>query len=127
MMNIFSRTDDEIGVTIISVSGDVDIAAIPSLRSAVDRSILDGASAVVLDLGDVESIDSMGFAVMSTFGALCKSANASYAVSASNPDVRNFLSREGLSRQSLSEHEGATPHTYTSLDAALASLRAEVT
>ena len=95
-MHIFSRTDEESKAVIVSVSGDVDVAALPSLQSALDRSLLVGATAIVLDLGEVDSIDSMGLALVSGLSSQCARADSLSAVSVSNPDVRSYLAEHGV-------------------------------
>ena len=100
---------------IVSVSGDVDIAALPSLQSALDRSLSVGTAAVVLDLGEVDSIDSMGMALVSGLSSQCARANSSCAVSVSNPDVRSYLA----------DHCVGTP-LFPDIASALASLEAAI-
>lgn len=106
-MHIFSRIDEETKVVIISVSGDVDVSSLPSLRSAIDRSVNEGSSAIVLDLGEVDSIDSMGMATVSGLYAQCGRAGSSCAVSVPNPDVRNYLSGNGMDSPMFADLESA--------------------
>lgn len=81
---------------IVSVSGDVDVSALPSLQSALDRSLFGGAAAIVLDLGEVDSIDSMGLALVSGLPSHAARADLSCAMSVSNPEVRAYLDSHGV-------------------------------
>gem|GEM_PF-5111206 len=95
-MHIFSRIDAETKAVIVSVSGDVDVAALPSLRSALDRAVSQGATGVVLDLGEVDSIDSMGMGLVLGLDSQCERWGSLCAVSVSNADVRTHLADRGV-------------------------------
>ena len=113
MVHIFNRIDAETKAVILSVSGDVDVAALPSLRSALDRAVSEGAAAIVLDLGEVDSIDSMGMGIVSGLGSQCERAGSSCAISVSNLDVRRYLADHGVESP-----------LYADLSSALASFEA---
>ncbi len=52
------------GVPVAVVSGDVDFGTAPRLRDAVVRLATDGARLAVLDLREVEFLDSTGLGVL---------------------------------------------------------------
>jgi len=110
-VHIFNRVDEATGAVIISVSGDVDVAALPSLQSAIDRSFSEGAMAMVLDLGEVDSIDLMGLSLVSRFGTRCERSGSGRAISVPKGDVRSYLL----------DHDAALP-VFAELKLALASL-----
>ena len=115
-VQIFSRDDEQDGTTVISVSGDLDIAALPSVRSAVDRALLEGASALIVDLGDVDSIDSSGLELLSGLQRQCQKSSTRCALAVTNPLVRGFLA---------DNNSGSTLVLHPSLSAARSALGAE--
>ncbi|WP_425402482.1 STAS domain-containing protein [Knoellia sinensis] len=56
-----SERDD---VTIVTVSGEVDVYTAPQLRSALEESIAAGRTQLVVDLEDVGFLDSTGLGVL---------------------------------------------------------------
>ena len=50
--------------TVISVTGDLDVAGAPDLRQAVMVAVADGARYLVLDLSGLDFIDSFGLGVV---------------------------------------------------------------
>lgn len=116
MVHSFSRIDDRTGAVIISVSGDVDVSALPSLVSAVDRAVSESATALVVDLGEVASIDSIGMSLISGLPAQCARVGSRCAVSAPNPEVRGYL-----------ESHGVQDIVFSNIGTALASFEERVT
>ena len=57
------ETDVE-GWTIVAASGEIDVAAAPDLREQLVSLIADGAHRVVVDLEEVDFIDSTGLGVL---------------------------------------------------------------
>jgi anti-sigma B factor antagonist len=57
------ETDVE-GWTIVAASGEIDVATAPGLRERLVSLIADGAHRVVVDLEDVDFIDSTGLGVL---------------------------------------------------------------
>jgi anti-sigma B factor antagonist len=58
------RDDAPDGGVVIIVRGDIDMATVPALRSALDDAVDDGASRVVLDCRALEFLDSSGIGVL---------------------------------------------------------------
>lgn len=50
--------------TVITVSGDLDVAGAPELRQVIVSAVADGEVLIVLDLTGVEFIDSFGLGVV---------------------------------------------------------------
>jgi anti-sigma B factor antagonist len=65
------------GHTVLAVSGELDVASAPELRTAGEQAYADGSSVLVLDLSDVSFLDSSGL------GALIAIRNASLSESRS--------------------------------------------
>jgi anti-sigma B factor antagonist len=58
------RVADHDGWTVVSLSGEVDVAAAPSLREGLIDLVVSGRSRLVIDLGDVDFLDSTGLGVI---------------------------------------------------------------
>lgn len=58
-INFSVKTEARDGVTVLVVSGEVDLAAAPGLREAIDQALAP-ATPLILDLAAVEFIDSAG-------------------------------------------------------------------
>ena len=63
-MDVVTRIDERGGWTILRVSGDVDLTSAPRFREQVLQVIADGHHRLVLDLNDVDVIDSTGLGVI---------------------------------------------------------------
>jgi len=55
---------DDDGVRLLVVRGELDVYSAPALDAAVDQALEDGASSLVIDLGEVGFIDSSGLRSM---------------------------------------------------------------
>lgn len=82
---------------VISVRGEVDVASAPALRGAIRQVIDDGSTRVVLDLADLEFIDSSGLGVL--VGALknLRERDGALVLRAVPPSTRKILDITGLS------------------------------
>lgn len=103
--------EHDASLVIIGLAGNLDLAALPSVSSAVDLAIDGGASGLVLDLSQVDSIDSAGMGLLTTVRSQCGTANVSLELAASHEALRNHVA---LADRSLTVHN--------SLDDACAAL-----
>jgi anti-sigma B factor antagonist len=55
---------DDAGNRVIRVGGELDLATVPSLEHELEAALDDSVAAVVVDLSDLEFIDSTGIAVL---------------------------------------------------------------
>jgi anti-sigma B factor antagonist len=62
LLSIETTTTD--GVGIVSARGEVDLSTADSLRTAIEDTLAAGHARVVVDLTDVEFIDSAGLGVL---------------------------------------------------------------
>ncbi len=67
-MDLTIRVEERGAWTVVRVSGDVDLATAPQLRSRLVEVITGGRSKVVLDVAQVDFMDSLGIGVV--IGAL---------------------------------------------------------
>ncbi|WP_353952625.1 STAS domain-containing protein [Knoellia sp. S7-12] len=63
-MKLIVATTERDDVTIVTVSGEVDVYTAPQLRSALEERIAAGHTALVVDLQDVGFLDSTGLGVL---------------------------------------------------------------
>lgn len=75
-----SRTD---GITVVSVRGEVDLYTAPKLREQLDGAVHGDSPQVVVDLGQLDFIDSTGLGVL--VGALKQARAAGGDVTLRNP------------------------------------------
>jgi anti-sigma B factor antagonist len=77
---------------LVSVGGEVDLATAPELAAVLERTLADGGRTIVLDLTDVEFIDTSGVGVMLEARRQISEKNADLAVVAPpNSPARRLL------------------------------------
>jgi len=80
----------------VAVRGEVDIAAVPALELALDGAIRDSAGAFVLDLCEVEFLDSSGLRVILRARALLAREDRALAVVCPPGPVRRLFNQAGI-------------------------------
>jgi anti-sigma B factor antagonist len=80
----------------VAVRGEVDVVAVPSLESALDVTIRDTEGAFVLDLCDVELLDSSGLGVILRARALLARENRALAIVCPPGPVRRLFEVVGI-------------------------------
>ncbi|MFI6099691.1 STAS domain-containing protein [Lentzea sp. NPDC051213] len=98
------------GVTVLAVSGEVDMVSAPSLRDAVMPGLSDGSTFVV-DMTGVTFLGSAGLAVLVEAARLAQQQNAALKVVAKARAVTRPLEATGL---------GEVFNLHESVDSALA-------
>lgn len=96
---------------ILGLAGDLDLGSLPSVSSAIDQAIDEGTQQIVVNLSQVDSIDSAGFGLLTTVTAQCKSADVDIALVATQPELRNHIVTSNASLivfDSLDEATSAT-------------------
>lgn len=81
---------------VLKVSGEVDIQTSTILDEHVQRALDEGASFLVVDLGDVTFLDSTGLSVLIAGLKRCQSAGGAMRVSSARPNVRRVFEVTGL-------------------------------
>jgi anti-sigma B factor antagonist len=84
------------GVAVVSLRGEVDLYTAPLLRSAIARSLDDGARAVVIDLSQVTFFDASGLGVVAE--AAQRLAPYAPALVCRHPQIVRVLQITGLDR-----------------------------
>ena len=80
----------------IAVRGEVDIAGVPALELALDQAIRDSAGAFILDLCELEFLDSTGLGVVLRARALLAREDRALAVVCPPGSVRRLFENGGI-------------------------------
>jgi anti-sigma B factor antagonist len=84
--------------TVIFVTGDLDFHSAPELRKQILAALNDGASRLVLDLGDMEFVDSSGLSVMIAGFKRCKERGGELTLRSPTERTIRLLEVSGLNR-----------------------------
>ncbi|MFW3113969.1 hypothetical protein MHAE_09375 [Mycobacterium haemophilum DSM 44634] len=104
---------DHDGVSVVSVSGEIDLVTAPALEQAIGAVLADSPTALVIDLSGVEFLGSVGLKILaSTYEKLDKSIE--FGVVARGPATRRPIHLTGLDK---------TFAMYPTLDDALTAVR----
>jgi len=63
-MNLTLATTDEDGIVVIAAHGEIDVSTAPELRQAIVEVASAGPGPLVIDLADVDFLDSTGLGVL---------------------------------------------------------------
>jgi len=92
----FAETQSE-GVAELALSGDLDMAATFRLEPALDRLLSSGeVGEVVLDLGDVQFVDSSGLGLLLATYERSREARTVMAIVGPSPEVRRVFRLAGV-------------------------------
>jgi anti-anti-sigma factor len=80
----------------VAVRGEVDVSAVESLTAALDAAIRDSEGAFVIDLCDVEFLDSSGLSVLLRARALLGREERPLAVVCPSGPVRRLFELAGI-------------------------------
>ncbi len=80
----------------LSLRGELDLASAPLLHSELDSSEIAAAAVVVLDLQELEFIDSTGLRVLLTAYERSRERGQSFAVTPGSQQVQRLLSITGV-------------------------------
>src|SRR3954465_827785 len=81
---------------VLVLEGELDMASAPLLQSAIEGVELDGKRMVVLDLQQLQFIDSTGLRVILAVRKLCATRGQELAVTPGSPQVERLLSVTGV-------------------------------
>lgn len=84
------------GWTVVTVRGVVDVAAAPDLRQVLQEVQFTGSRKVLLDLGEVELIDSFGLGVLVGARKRAVSHEGELVLLVRNPRLLHVLELTGL-------------------------------
>ncbi|MGD1169543.1 STAS domain-containing protein [Mycobacterium seoulense] len=111
--SITTLVEDHDGVSVVSVSGEIDLVTAPALEQAIGAVVAESPTALVIDLSAVEFLGSVGLKILAaTFEKLGKAQG--YGVVARGPATRRPIHLTGLDK---------TFPLYPTLDDALTAVR----
>jgi anti-anti-sigma factor len=87
---------DEADRAILSLDGELDMANAPLLQSALDDARLANTSTVVLDLQQLQFIDSTGLRIILATRERCRERGQEFAVTPGSDQVQRLLSVTGV-------------------------------
>ena len=71
--SITTLVADHDGVSVVSVSGEIDLVTAPALEQAIGAVVADGPTALVIDLSAVEFLGSVGLKILAAIAQLSRS------------------------------------------------------
>ncbi|MCH9720502.1 MAG: STAS domain-containing protein [Actinomycetia bacterium] len=86
------------GVTVVSPGGRLNMVAAPDLREQLRGLVQSGSARVVVDLSDVESIDSSGLGALISGLKAARNAGGDLRIVAPNAQVTAVLELTNLNR-----------------------------
>jgi len=82
-------------MVVLRLTGELDLASAPLLQSKIDSSDIDGSARVVLDLRELQFIDSTGLRVIFSAHARSRERGAQFAVTTGSEQVQRLLAITG--------------------------------
>jgi len=86
------------GELLISVSGELDLHSVGGLQDALDEAISETGEMVVVDLGEVDLIDSIALGALARASRRLRESSGALGVVASNADVVRAFEITSLDR-----------------------------
>jgi anti-sigma B factor antagonist len=83
-------------VCVLVASGELDVASSPALEQELERASGSEAELVILDLRDLEFMDSTGLSVLVKAQRRAQSAGRRFGLVNGGPQIRRLLSISGL-------------------------------
>jgi anti-anti-sigma factor len=90
------ETHDEERGTVLTVTGELDLASAPALEEELDKVLNGGPGVVVLDLRQLEFIDSTGLSVLVKAHQRAQEADCTFGLVRGGAQVQRLLSLTGL-------------------------------
>jgi len=87
---------NEAGATIVALTGELDIAAAPSLEERLETIFSDAPARLIFDLRGLEFIDSTGLSVLVKANQRAEIAGVPFGLAGGGTQVRRLLSLTGI-------------------------------
>ena len=89
----------ENGAPVLSVRGELDLASSPALEEQFERAVADAPSTVIIDLRELEFMDSTGLSVLIRAHQRAQEAGHRLAIVNGSRQVRRLLSLTGVAER----------------------------
>ncbi len=100
-------THEADGVTRIALAGELDMAVAPAFRAELERAVTE-SSRVIVDLRELEFMDSSGMHALAAAGARARAMNARLVIAHAAGSVLRLLELTGM-REALEVVEESGP------------------
>jgi anti-sigma B factor antagonist len=80
---------------VIRLEGELDMANAPRLRATIEEADLDGRSMLVLDMQQLQFIDSTGLRIILWARERCQESDREFALTPCSPQVQRLLTVSG--------------------------------
>lgn len=87
---------NEAGGTVIGVSGELDLASSPTLEESLERVFESGTPVVILDLRELDFMDSTGLSLLIRAHQTAENAERRLVLVQGPPQVQRLLSLTGV-------------------------------
>jgi anti-sigma B factor antagonist len=89
----------ENGAPLLSVKGELDLASSPALEEEVERAVADAAPLIIIDLRELEFMDSTGLSVLIRAHQRTQERGHRLAIVNGSRQVRRLLSLTGVAER----------------------------
>jgi len=87
------------GAAVIVVSGELDLASAPALEEELTRAVTNGADPVIVDLRELEFIDSTGLGLLIKANRKAEAAGRRFAIVRGQSQVQRLLGVTGIEQR----------------------------
>ncbi|MCD6359889.1 MAG: STAS domain-containing protein [Armatimonadetes bacterium] len=87
--------DEDAEHAICSLSGELDAYTAPDLREALDKLLDEGYSTVVVDMNELQYLDSTGLGILVGTAKKCRQAGGDLAVVCTRPNLLKIFNISG--------------------------------
>jgi anti-anti-sigma factor len=84
---------------VIVVSGELDLASAPTLEDELNRAVTNGADLVIVDLRELEFIDSTGLGLLIKANRQAEAAGRRFAIVRGQSQVQRLLGVTGIEQR----------------------------
>ncbi|HZN72459.1 MAG TPA: STAS domain-containing protein [Micromonosporaceae bacterium] len=95
-MSLTVQSEQQGGVAVISVAGELDMATAPQLQARITELLENGQSRLVFDLTELSFCDSTGLSIFVRAKNNCDAAGGAVRLAAPQRGVRRILEVSGL-------------------------------
>jgi anti-sigma B factor antagonist len=97
-INLLVETHDSGGWTVVEAKGEIDLYTAPKLKEELGSLVEQDRVRIVIDLADVEFLDSTGLGVLIGSLKRCRERDGDFALAAPRETVQKVLHITGLDK-----------------------------